>query len=96
MKHIKSFEIINHGYEHEQYFQGCGTSFTDYDDVATGIGNNAREAYDDAVEQLAMGDYDVDKLPTKPRGIRARDKVPAKIGGHETDDFYWYVSIRVK
>jgi hypothetical protein len=98
------FEIVNHGYEHSQYFQGCGVAFTDFDFVVTGIGENAAEAYRDAVEQLAMADFAADEaerneimsaLPTRPRGIRARDRVPAECRGEESE-VYWFVSIRVK
>jgi hypothetical protein len=96
MKKIKNYEIINHGYEHSQYFQGCGTSYTKFNDVATGIGMDAKEAYDDAVEGLAFCSWDVSTLPTRPNGIRKRDKVPAKFLKNEYNEIYWYVSIRVK
>ena len=46
------YEIINHGPEHSQYFQGCGVSFTKFDTVTTGIGTNAKEAYENAIDQL--------------------------------------------
>ncbi len=45
-KPIAEFEIVDHGIEHEQYFQGCGVSLTEFTDVATGIGNDAEEALD--------------------------------------------------
>lgn len=96
-KAIESFEIVDHGITQPDYFQGCGTAFTDFDDVATGIGINPAEAIDDALESLAQKDWDVDgmesrilvdigkrKLPTTPR-VRARD-----------EDSYYHVSIRVK
>lgn len=93
---LKSFEIINHGVEHSQYFQGCGTAFTKYTHCYTGCGYDAKEAYDDAVEQAFMaGDPPrevVEKLPRRPRGINKRMKVPARAG----DDVYYYVSIRLE
>lgn len=100
MKHKAiAIEIINHGYEHSQYFQGCGTYGTDFDIVYTGSGDNAKDAYDDAVEQLYMSDIDsksLDKvIPKRPAGIRKSDKVPAAITKHEENEVYWYVSIRV-
>ena len=55
MKAIKAYEIIDHGVEHSSYFQGCGTSFTEFSDVATGIGDNAAEALEECLEQLAQG-----------------------------------------
>ena len=90
---IATFEIINHGVEHEQYFQGCGVAFTRFTHVVTGAGMTAREAYKDAAEQIAMSEGEATGLPTRPVGIRARDKVPASHMG-EDSEFYWYVSIR--
>ncbi len=55
-----AFEIVDHGIEGSQYFQGCGTAFTDYTDVATGIGDNYQEALDDALESLAQSGWNVD------------------------------------
>ena len=49
-------EIINHGVMYSDYFQGCGIAFTDYTHAATGIGSSEREAFDDALEQLAQQD----------------------------------------
>ena len=60
MRIITGYEIINHGIEHSDYFQGCGVSCTGYTNVATGIGHSEREALDDALEQLAMGDWETD------------------------------------
>lgn len=37
------YQIINHGYENSQYFQGCGVSYTEFEHVQTGCGNDAKE-----------------------------------------------------
>jgi len=58
----ENIEIVDHGIEHESYFQGCGTSFTGYEHVVTGCGNDASEAIEDCLEQMAMSGYDVDSL----------------------------------
>lgn len=60
MKRIEDYEIINHGIEYSDYFQGCGVSFTEFTDVATGIGNSEDEAIADALEQLAQLGWDVE------------------------------------
>ena len=88
------FEIINHGYEHAQYFQGQGTAFTDYDIAVTGCGMNEKEAYEEAVEQVYQINDQADKLhlPKRPRGINAKNRVPARLMG-EDSEYYWYVSI---
>lgn len=88
-----NYEIINHGYNHSQYFQGCGTYGSSFDHVVTGCGDNAKEAYNDALEQVAMAGHGTN-LPTKPRGINAKDKVPARIAREEMNEIYFYVSIR--
>lgn len=59
MKKVKQFEIINHGVEHSQYFQGCGVSLTKYDECATGTGNSYKEALNDALESLAQNEWEV-------------------------------------
>ena len=100
MQKITAYEIINHGYDNSQYFQGCGTYGTEYNEVFTGIGNNAKEAYEDAVEQIYSMPYDTESIekiiPIRPKGIRIKDKVPATYTKDDESDCYWYVSIRVK
>ena len=91
---MEKFEIVNHGADHCQYFPGCGTAWTDFDEVATGAGFDAAEAYQEAVESIYTLHGDLaDKLhlPTRPRGlgITKRNRVPAR-----SEDWYWYVSIR--
>ncbi len=92
---IPKYEIIDHGVDHSQYFQGCGCAFTEFTNCYTGVGNNAKEAYEDAVGMI----YSVEgekadrlKLSKRPRGINAKNKVPA--GANE--EMYYYVSIRYR
>jgi hypothetical protein len=55
MKHkVESFEFVDHGIEHEQYFQGCGSG--SFDAVYTGIGNSLKEAMEDATNQAFCSD----------------------------------------
>jgi len=51
---IGKFEVIDHGVNGSQYFQGCGVSFTEFDHVVTGYGDNFSEALEDALEMLAQ------------------------------------------
>lgn len=53
MKTIEQIQIIDHGIEWSAFFQGCGTTFTKFDSVATGIGDTPAEAISDALEQIA-------------------------------------------
>lgn len=72
------FRIINHGWEYSDYFQGCGTSFTDFDHCVTGCGNNAKEAYLDAIDSMAQSGGDAyEHMPSRPVSILKADKVPA-------------------
>jgi hypothetical protein len=85
------FEIVNHGPDYPDYFQGCGVAFTPFDNVVTGIGNTAKEAYFDALDSMAQQDSkSAERMPNKPHGIRESDSVPHSMG----PDAYWYVSIR--
>ena len=85
-------EIIDHGRMYSQYFQGCGTSFTRFTHVWTGIGDSSKEAYNDALDQMFMDDREAsEKMPTRPSGTRARPKVPA-----HWDDINWLVTIRAR
>lgn len=91
---MKDYEIINHGPDHCQYWPGCGTAYTDFAHVVTGIGVDAVEAYNDAVEQVYQwvgSAADKLNLPERPRGlgITLRHRVPAR-----SEDWYWYISIR--
>ena len=86
------YEIIDHGMEHSQYFQGYGVYGTRFTHVWTGVGDSSKEAYNDALDQMFMDDREAaEKMPTRPSGIRARPKVPA-----HWDDINWLVTIRAR
>jgi len=88
------YQIINHGPDYPCYWQGQGVSYTPFGSVSTGIGDNARDAYDDAVESIATavgeGEFRALRLPKRPRGIRQRDRVSK---GAARAGAFWYVSI---
>lgn len=100
MKKIAQYEVIDHGFDGEQYFQGCGVAYTEFSYVATGIGETAREAFDDALEGLAQADWDISTIKGKSRlsrqtvqgylrsiGISKRDR--------EETETHAFVSVRV-
>jgi len=99
-KPIVEFEVVDHGIDHEQYFQGCGVAFTEFEDVVTGIGDNPAEAIDDALEQLAMNDWDVDGMEKRilEQELPGKRKLPVKprVLARHGDEAHYYVSIRVK
>lgn len=96
MKPIESFEVINHGIDYPDYFQGCGVSCTEFEDVATGIGNTEAEAFDDALESLAQMGWETDGF--EDRAIAEYGEKPSTkpIPKRYGDDAYHYVSIRVR
>lgn len=95
MKPISEFEVVDHGIDYEQYFPGCGLSCTEYTDIATGIGDTPEEAIDDALEQLAMNDWDTEgmegRIEESSDAGMSRERVTA-----EDEDCHYYLSIRVK
>ena len=69
MKTITCFEIVDHGIDHAQYFQGCGVGRTKFTEVATGCGDNPAEALADALEMLAQDGWDVSKVEASAEGL---------------------------
>lgn len=103
MKTIGAYEILDHGIEHSQYFQGCGTSFTEYVDVATGIGDNAYEALEDALESLAQGEWSVDAIANRyDENAQGICQDCEHYGKDDNDDvcegceLHYHVSVRVR
>jgi hypothetical protein len=88
------FELVDHGIDHPDYFQGCGVAFTSYANVVTGIGSNPAEAIEDALEQVASSEQPVDTDDLEKRiladiGKRSIPRRPVAKG-----DTYYHVSIR--
>jgi hypothetical protein len=93
-KEVGDYEIRDHGVENEQYFQGCGVSGTKFTDVYTGIGDSAYDALEDALEQAAMSDWNVDSVEND---LSKEDDVPqTEDDSEDYSDMHHYVSIRVK
>lgn len=99
-KPIAEFELVDHGIENEQYFQGCGIAFTEFSDIATGMGDNPAEAIDDALESLAQADWDTEGMEKRilAQELLGKRKLPVKpcIGRKHSDECHYYLSIRVK
>lgn len=94
---IVEFEIVDHGIDNSQYFQGCGVEHTIYSDVATGCGSNPAEAVDDALEQLACAGWDCDGMEKRICKQYGKRKLPRRPQvSVKAEDCYYYVSIRVK
>ncbi len=109
MKLIQSFDIQNHGIENCQYFSGCGTAYSQFNYCVTGIGESAKESFEDCLEQIAQNDFDTSKIEKSKEGKtyltkRAQNhtvsKFLRKIGlkkkeiESENNENYYYLSIR--
>lgn len=91
MKKVIDYQILDHGVEGSQYFQGCGTYGTDYTDVCTGIGDSAHEALEDALEQAATSDWDVESITND-----LSKKITVPEDAEEESELHHFVSIRLK
>lgn len=100
-------QVIDHGIEHCEYFQGCGTAFTKFTNVQTGHGCDFQEAFEDVIEQIAMDDMReelVANIEMKALDSLGKLKIedlptsPTTCGDENTEDdgMYYYVSIRWK
>ena len=94
-KLIAGYEVQDHGVDHAQYFQGCGVAFTEFDEVATGCGDNFAEALDEAIGDLAELGYEtegLDELIAEEFGYKEAPTSPGSHDDchddctHETDD----------
>lgn len=99
MKTVNEYQIIDHGVDHGQFFQGCGTSFTEYESVYTGIGDTPFEALEDALNEASMDDWNCEHIENE---LSDKSDIP-EIEQEDEDEFsdcpselYHYVSIRVK
>lgn len=93
------FEIIDHGCDGEQYFPGCGVAFTSFTDVATGIGDSAREAAEDAADSMAqsMSSEELDEVAESLDAAIADLSDAPSFDADDPDispEWHHYVSIR--
>jgi hypothetical protein len=95
MKKIVAYEIVSHGVEHEQYFQGCGVAFTKYDECYTGIGDSEKAALEDAIEQAVCSECIFpSELTAEIDGLV--NEADTRTTESVDDDVHYYVSIRLK
>lgn len=101
-KQIQAFEILDHSVVHAQYFEGCGTAYTKFENVATGAGRSFKEALEDAAEQLQMQGYEIPAaLVADIETADETDYVQQSFidtGETEPEDheLWYYASIRVR
>lgn len=101
MKKISDYEILDHGIDRYDYFPGCGIALTGFDFIVTGSGSNFMEAIEDALDQLAECDYDTTsnkELNKDVNTLKSKNNISVLDcnNSEACDDFYYYVSIRIK
>jgi hypothetical protein len=95
-----TYQILDHGCDGEQFFPGCGVAFTKYEACVTGIGDSAREAGEDALEQFHTS-LDREKV-TAEEAARLEEEIcdlsgkPSFDPAEVNDEWHHYVSIRWK
>ena len=102
MRQVHEYEVVDHGFDSEQCFQGCGVANTGYEDVATGIGETIKEAFEDACDSLAQNDWDTSSIELgklrigRPMTVQGylRSLGISKADREQTETHY-YLSIRV-
>jgi len=87
---VSGYHIKSYGLDHPQYFPGVGIVGTRWEDVAVGIGATEAEAYEDALESLAQGDWDVSSLPSATDAGMDVEEVVS-----EDSELYYYVAVYV-
>jgi hypothetical protein len=85
---IEAFDVVDHGIEQCQYFQGESAMFTRFDSCETGCGDTFADALDDALESLAQSDVEIDfdDLETRIKeflGLKPSDPLPANTSASE-------------
>ena len=98
MKIIGNFELVDHGIEHSQYFQGCGVSYTLFNHVVTGIGDNLSDAVDDCLEQIALNWFETEDMDDRILKREGWDTMPLTPNAYELhgsdNEMHYHVSIR--
>lgn len=103
MKTIHSYQVVYHGFENSQYFQGCGSGL--FENVVTGCGFSIHEAFNDALEMMAQTDnLNLDYIEENEKRKKPEDETVydfLKTHGELINDeipedceIYCYVSIR--
>jgi len=64
-KYARSYRIVDHGLMFSDYFGGHGTAFTEWEDAATGYGDDIKEAVNDALNMLAESGWDLSIIQPK-------------------------------
>ena len=97
MKKIQKFKA-DFCVEHEQFFQGHGVAFTKWGDVFTGAGACEQDAFNDALECLALSeDVDPDSWALLEAHMdELSQKMPKEIEEDDHAQVYVYCGLFIK
>lgn len=103
---VVEWEVIDHGEDGSQYFSECGVAYSRFTHVATGAADTAKEALDDALEQIATSGHDVSDAQAAEMLLRLSDHdrsahLTCEPGwackqedSNEEHDWHHYISVR--
>jgi hypothetical protein len=102
-KAVEEYSVSNHGVMQSSYWQGAGTTFTQWDEAFTGIGSNPHEALEDAINSAAQDGWDVRTIENEfnpdagdVAGREAAEANPDMDPDEASEDNYNYVVLYVK
>lgn len=105
-KQIKDFSFSRHGVQNCSFWQGAGTSFTDWDEAITGTGDNAHSAAQEALDEAAQSGWDIrgienpydpDSTDTVENAVREHNpEAVGEDGEVDTEDMYYYVVLYIE
>ena len=70
MRKVSRFEVVSLGADNPDYFQGFGVSGSQYDEAFTGMGADAHDALEDALEMASFSGWDVTGIDAKAALVR--------------------------
>jgi hypothetical protein len=99
-----TYELVDLGIHHPDYFQGFGTSFTNFENCCYGIGHNPESAFKDCLDMMAQSeqlpdglDWDALRAEILADNKWAKRKTPKVKQASERNEYcqnYYHIGIR--
>ncbi len=97
---VINFEFVDHGFEHPDFFQGCGVALTKYDLCFTGHGDTpcaaAHEALELASHEHRWNDVTFEEAEAEAELFSNMPASDSAESDEERGDACFMVSIRIK
>jgi len=95
MRRITEFELVIHGVCRPDYFEGCGVTFTNFEQSTTGIGENLKDAVGNCLEMMIVSGYDIQDMEERILEQEGWTDFPTEPHIPENEeDRYYFVTIR--